>query len=637
MSAKIKIIPFGGVRENGKNMYAVDVNGSIYILDCGLKYPENELLGIDVVIPDWNYLRENKDRIVAVFLTHGHADAIGALPYFLSEFNVPVFGSEMTIALAKLNVADEPKVKNYDDFHVVDEKTEIDFGDVVVSFFSTTHSIPESMGIVLKTDEGQIVYTGDFKFDQTAKPGYQTDYARLGAIGQAGVLAVLSDSANAENPTMNASEQEIAESIEETFNYRNGRVVVACVASNILRIQQVFDAAAKTGRKVCLTGQDLEKIVNTAMKLGKLSFDDDLLVTPEQLDSLEPAETVILQTGKMGEPIKAIQRMANKQEKTLNLQEGDLVYITTTPSHAMDTTVAQTRDMVYRAGGEVKAISDEMNSSGHAYKRDLQLMLNLLKPKYLVPIQGEYRLLNAHANAAMELGMPADHVFILAKGDVLTYDKGTMGLGEGIDVSDTMIDGIGVGDIGNIVLRDRKVLADDGIFIAVVTIDRKKKQIVAEPKITSRGFVYVKANKDLMQESGQIISKAVQNNLDNKEFDWGHLKQDVREHLSHYLFEQTHRRPVILPVIMEVNQHHRRASSKDKPNTGKEQAKDVKAPAKPKAKSKPKAKGSNAPKAKVAGNKPAATTKDGQTTHKPRRNRKRRPHVAKPAESTDKQ
>lgn len=603
MSAKIKIIPFGGVRENGKNMYAVDVNGSIYILDCGLKYPENELLGIDVVIPDWSYLRENKDRIVGVFLTHGHADAIGALPYFLSEFNVPVFGSEMTIALAKINVAAEPKVKKYDDFHVIDEKTEIDFGDVVVSFFATTHSIPESLGIVLKTDEGRIVYTGDFKFDQTAKPGYQTDYARLGAIGQAGVLALLSDSANAENPAMNASEQTLAESIEETFHYRDGRIIVACVASNILRIQQIFDAAVKTGRKVCLTGRDLEKIVNTAMKLGKLSFDDDLLVTPDQLDALKPGETVILQTGKMGEPIKAIQRMANKQEKQLNIQPGDLVYIVTTPSHAMDTTVAQTRDMVYRAGGEVKAISDELNSSGHAYKRDLQLMLNLMKPQYLIPIQGEYRLLNAHAQAALELGMDPDHIFILAKGDVLTYQNGQMGLGEGIDVSDTMIDGIGVGDIGNIVLRDRKVLADDGIFIAVVTIDRKKKQIVAEPKITSRGFVYVKANKDLMQESSQIICKTVQNNLDNKEFDWGHLKQDVREHLSHYLFEQTHRRPVILPVIMEVNQHHRR-SSKSK------NAK--KAPEKP----------AQAPKTHKTKGQKTDTTQSGQ--HKSRNHRRRR-------------
>jgi len=620
MSARIKIIPFGGVRENGKNMYAVDVNGGIYILDCGLKYPENELLGIDVVIPDWAYLRENKDRIVAVFLTHGHADAIGALPYFLSEFDVPVFGSEMTIALAKIGVAAEPKVKDYDDFHIIDEKTEIDFGDVVVSFFSTTHSIPESLGIDLKTDEGQIIYTGDFKFDQTAKPGYQTDYARLGAIGQAGVLAVLSDSANAENPAMNASEQTIAEDIEETFHYRDGRVVVACVASNILRIQQVFDAAAKTGRKVCLTGQDLEKIVNTAMKLGKLVFDDDLLVTTAQLDSLSPAETIILQTGKMGEPIKAIQRMANKQEKDLNIQEGDLVYITTTPSHAMDTTVAQTRDMIYRAGGEVKAISDDLNSSGHAYKRDLQLMLNLLKPQYLVPIQGEYRLLNAHAEAAQELGMPADHIFILAKGDVLTYDKGNMGLGEGIDVSDTMIDGIGVGDIGNIVLRDRKVLADDGIFIAVVTIDRKKKQIVADPKITSRGFVYVKANKDLMQESAQIIRKAVQNNLDNKEFDWGHLKQDVREHLSHYLFEQTHRRPVILPVIMEVNQHHRRSTTKAKDGSKEE------TPA-----AQPKAKAKKKPTKAKESKQPAKAEK---AANKPHRNRKRH-HSNKPAATTD--
>ncbi len=257
--AQVKIMPLGGVRENGKNMYIVDVNNSIYVLDCGLKYPENELLGIDIVIPDYNYLRENQDRIVGVFLTHGHADAIGALPYFLKEFQVPVFGSEMTIELAKLNCQSDPNVKDFDDFHVVDGRTEIDFGDVTVSFFKTTHSIPESMGIVIGTDAGSIVYTGDFKFDQTAAPGYQTDYARLAEIGKSGVLALLSDSANAENPNETASERDIADDVLETFNYHNGRIVVASVGSNILRLQQVFDAAAKTGRKVFLTGRDIEK------------------------------------------------------------------------------------------------------------------------------------------------------------------------------------------------------------------------------------------------------------------------------------------------------------------------------------------------------------------------------------------
>lgn len=563
--ANVKIMPLGGVRENGKNMYIVDINDSIYILDCGLKYPENELLGIDIVIPDYNYLRENKDRIVGVFLTHGHADAIGALPYFLTEFQVPVFGSEMTIELAKLNCQSDDNVKNFDDFHVVDANTEIDFGDVTVSFFKTTHSIPESMGIVLDTSAGSIVYTGDFKFDQTAAAGYQTDYARLAEIGKNGVLALLSDSANAENPNETASERDIADDVLETFNYHDGRIVVASVGSNILRLQQVFDAAAKTGRKVFLTGRDIEKIVDTAMRLNKLVLpEDDLLVSQEDLEKLDPQQAVIVQTGRMGEPIKALQRMANKQEKGLNIEPGDLVFITTTPSHAMETTVAKTRDMIYRAGAEVKAISDELNSSGHASKNDLQLMINLMHPKYLIPIQGEYRLLSAHEKAAEEVGLTPDRIFLTAKGDQLVYDGNDMVLSGSVEVGNTMIDGIGVGDIGNIVLRDRKVLSEDGIFVAVITIDHKKKQIIGEPKITSRGFVYVKANKNLMHESAEMIKKTVQANLDNKEFDWTHLKQDVREKLNHYLFDQTRRHPVILPVIMEVDPRRHKPKSKHK-------------------------------------------------------------------------
>ncbi|MFB9769378.1 ribonuclease J [Lactiplantibacillus modestisalitolerans] len=574
MSSKIQITPFGGVRENGKNMYAVEVDDDIYILDCGLKYPENELLGIDIVIPDFSYLRENASRIVGVFLTHGHADAIGALPYFLSEFNVPVFGSELTIELAKIQLQKDPKAKKFNDFHIINEKTEIDFGNVTVSFFRTTHSIPDSMGIVLQTDAGPIVYTGDFKFDPTAVGDYKTDFARLAEIGSKHVLALLSDSASAENYGQPVSEREIAAYVLETFKYHEGRIIVASVASNILRIQQVLDAAAKSNRKVALMPGDVESIVKTALKLGKLQMPDDVLVPLKAVDKLDPSQVVILQTGRMGEPIKALQRMSNKQEGKINIEKGDLVFITTTPSHSMETVVAKTRDIIYRAGADVKAIADEMNSSGNATKRDLQLMMDLMKPKYFIPIQGEYRLLDAHAEFAKEVGIPADHIFITSKGDQLLYDGEEMHLAGSIEVGDTMIDGIGVGDIGNIVLRDRKILSEDGIFVAVVTIDRKKKKIIATPKITSRGFVYVKTSKDLMQESAELVRATVQSNLDNKEFDWGHLKQAVREKLNHYLWDQTKRHPVILPVIMEVNQHHHRHAKKaktqaaDKANAG---------------------------------------------------------------------
>lgn len=563
--SNINIIPFGGVRENGKNMYAVEVDNQIFILDCGLKYPENELLGIDVVIPDWDYLRENADRIVGVFLTHGHADAIGALPYFVDEFKVPVFGSEMTIALAKLSVNANSESKKYDDFHIVDADTEIDFDDVTVSFFKTTHSIPESMGVVLATKSGNIVYTGDFKFDQTAAKGYQTDLARLAEIGSQGVLALLSDSAGAENAGQSEKEKNIAAYILETFKYTDQRIIVASVASNIMRVQQIFNAAAAVERKVVLSGHDLEKIVKTALALGKLTLpDEDLLISMSDAKKMDPSQVVILETGKMGEPIKSLQRMANGEDKNIKLNESDLVFITTTPSHAMETEVQKTRDMIYRSGAEVKAISDDLQSSGHASQNDLQLMLNFMKPEYFIPVQGEYRLLNRHAQLAQEVGVPKDHTFITAKGDIVAFDGGQMRIGDKVDVGDTMIDGIGVGDIGNIVLRDRRVLAEDGIFVVVVTIDRRKKKIVAHPKITSRGFVFVKTNRELMNQSAKLVEETVQDNLDNKEFDWGHLKQDVRDKLNRFLFEQTKRHPVILPVIMEVNQHARKSNKKKK-------------------------------------------------------------------------
>lgn len=565
MKNDIKIIAFGGVRENGKNMYAVEINDDIYILDSGLKYPENELLGIDLVIPDFSYLLENKERIVGVFLTHGHADAIGALPYFLNEINVPVFGSEMTIELAKIGIAGNDNLKDYDDFHTISYNSEIDFDGVQITFFKTTHSIPGSLGIAIHTTDGIIVYTGDFKFDQTATANYQTDYAQLTKLGSENVLALLSDSSNAENPAPSVTEKNIGNYIYDTFNYHHSRIIVGSVASNIIRMQQVFNAAQMTNRKVYLAGHDLEKIVRTAMKLNELTLPDDVLVeTLEELNKLDPSEVVIVQTGRMGEPIKAIQRMANKEQSDINIEPGDLVFITTTPSTGMETTVAKTRDLVYRADAEVRMISDEMNSSGDASQTDLQLLLNILHPKYLIPVQGEYRLLSSHAKLAEEIGFKEDQILIPNKGDVITISDDEMTITNSVPVVDTMIDGIGIGDIGNIVLRDRKVLSEDGIFVAVITIDRKKKKIISSPKLTSRGFVYVKANKDLMQESSEIIENTVQNNLDNKEFDWGNLKQDVRESLNDFLYEQTKRRPVILPVIMEVNQHHKRSNKSKK-------------------------------------------------------------------------
>ena len=561
--SNIKFDIFSGVRENGKNMYAVEVNDKIFVLDCGLRYPENELLGIDIVIPNFEYLEANANRIAGIFLTHGHADAIGALPYFVAKHPVPVYGSELTIALAKIDCANEPKACKFNDFHVVDEDTKLNFDDVPVSFFKTTHSVPDSLGIVVGTPQGTIVYTGDFKIDQTAAPDYQTNFMRVAEIGSQGVLALLSDSTNAENPIEIEDEKDVLDYITEAFEYHSGRIIAACHSSNLSRIQQVFDAAYQNKRKVFLTGYDVEKIVKTAMQLNKLHLpSDDMLVDIKHISKLDDSELVILETGRSGEPLKSLQRMALGRHNTVKLHKGDLVFITTTSTPAMETNIAKTRDMIFRSGANIKTIADNLNLSGHASRNDIQLMINLLKPQYLIPVQGEYRQLDATKECALEVGMPSDHILLADKGDVLEYAHNKLQLVQSLEATDVLIDGIGVGDIGNIVLRDRKLLSENGIFIAVVTIDRKKRKIVDTPKITSRGFIYVKTSRDLIAESRDLVTKVVQENLDNKEFDWAHLKQNIREKLNHFLYEHTKRHPVIMPVIMEINQGHPRSKKK---------------------------------------------------------------------------
>ena len=551
--SNIKLIALGGVRENGKNLYVAEVDDSIFVLDVGLKYPENEQLGVDYVVPNMDYLFENKKRIAGVFLTHGHADAIGALPNLLADAKVPVFGSELTIELAKLFVKNNDAVKKFNDFHVIDENTEIEFGKTVVSFFRTTHSIPESLGIVIKTRKGSIVYTGDFKFDQSASPSYATDFGRLAEIGRDGVLALLSDSANADSSVQVASESEVGKEIEDTIADWDGRVIVAAVASNLSRIQQVFDAAAETGRRVVLTGFDIENIVRTAIRLKKLSLvDERLLIKPKEMSKFEDHELIILETGRMGEPINGLRKMSIGRHRYVEIKEGDLIYIVTTPSIAKEAVVARVENMIYQAGGIVKLITQNLRVSGHANARDLQLMINLLQPKYLFPIQGEYRGLDAHAKAAMEVGMLPENIFIPKRGSIMEYDHGDFVPAGAVSAGDVMIDGNAIGDVGNIVLRDRKVLSEDGIFIVALTVNRKEKKIISKAKVHTRGFVYVKKSRDILRESSDLINKTVEDYLAQDSFDWGELKGAVRDSLAKYLFDQTKRRPAILPVVMEV-------------------------------------------------------------------------------------
>ena len=549
----IKIIALGGVRENAKNLYIVEINDSIFILDAGLRYPENEQLGVDFVIPNLDYLVENKDRIQGIFLTHGHADAIGALPYILQDAKVPVFGSSLTIELAKLFVKNAG-VNKFNNFHVIDSETEIEFDDAVVSFFKTTHSIPESMGIVLGTDRGNIVYTGDFKFDQAARPYYKTDLGRLAEIGREGVLALLSDSANATSTEQTASEAEVGQEIDQVIADADGRVIIAAVASNLVRIQQVFDSAAEHGRRVVLTGFDVENIVRTAIRLKKLTVEHEkLIVKPKDMNKFEDHELIILENGRMGEPIDGLQKMAVGRHRYVQIKDGDLVYIVTTPSIAKEAAVARVNNAIYKAGGAGKMITQNLRVSGHANARELQLMLNLLRPQYLFPVQGEYRELQAHAELALEVGILPENIYIVKRGDIMHLSEDQGFLLEGtVPAGDVMIDGNAIGDVGNIVLRDRKVLSEDGIFIVAITVNKKERKIVSKARVNTRGFVYVKKSRDILSESADIVNATVENYLAGDSFDWGELKGAVRDDVAKFLFDQTKRRPAILPVVMEV-------------------------------------------------------------------------------------
>lgn len=553
----IKIIPLGGVREEGKNLYVVEVNESIFVLDCGLVFPEEELLGIDAVIPDFTYLIEKKDQIVGIFLTHGHDDAMGALPYLLEKVNAPVFGTELTIELATISAKAQGLDQHIENFFKIDEDVEIEFEDATVSFFRTTHTIPDSIGIVVQTDEGSIVYTGDFKFDPSASEQYATNFGRLTDIGEAGVLALLSDSADAESPVQSVSDKKITNDMIEVFRNESGRVIVASIGSNIARIQQVLYAAKASGRTIFLADDQLYKIVDIAIQLNKIEIPSkDVIGQVKDLNSRPDNEVIVLETGDVGEPIKNIQLMASNRHPLINIKEGDLVYLATTPSIAMETVIAKTKDMIYKAGGTVKTVTDNFKTSGHAGQSDLKMMLNFIKPKYVIPVNGESRMLAAHASLANEVGYQDSQIFLPYIGDVIEYNKGKMVMTAQVPAGNVLVDGIGVGDIGNVVLRDRRVLSEDGIFIVVATISRRLGRVLVGPQITSRGFVYMKTSIDLIEACSDLTLDILDEHLASDNFDWSELKANLREKIGKYLYKETQRRPVVLPIIMEASNYH---------------------------------------------------------------------------------
>ncbi len=551
--SKINIIPLGGLREIGKNMYVVEVEDDLFILDAGLMYPEGDQYGIDSVISDFTYLEQNRNRIAGIFLTHGHDDAVGALPYLLDEIKVPVFGSELTIRLAKYFVKQANLDIQFDDYHMIDEHTVVEFENTEISFFKTTHTIPDSYGICLKTNEGSIVYTGDFKFDQSHIPNYETDLAKISEIGNNGVLALLSDSTNADSSYENATEIHVKEEVKDTIKNSDKRIVVAAVASNILRIQQVIHAAYDTNRKIYIEDEHAKEIIRITESLGKLDIpDENIFIEKNQLSKYEADETIILIAGSPANLLSTLNDLSMNKHKTITLDKHDLVFFVTSPSVAMEVEIADIENRIYRTGARVLSLNDEIKASGHGTPTELKTMINLLNPKYLIPVQGDYSMLAHHGQLGHETGIPHENIFIVSNGDMVKYEKGKMRVSEQVPAANVMVDGIGIGDVGNIVLRDRRILSEDGVFVAVVTINRKSKQIISDPQIISRGFVFVKESTELIQESEKIVKDTVNEVLQNKKFDWGVLKKEIRDALEKYLFKETSRRPIILPIIMEA-------------------------------------------------------------------------------------
>lgn len=532
-------------------MYLVEVDKDIFVIDAGLMFPEEEMLGIDIVIPDMTYLTENRDRVKAIFLTHGHEDHIGALSYLLRQVNVPVYGMKLTLALASAKLK-EQEFTGTPTFIEVDSDTILNMDSVDVSFFKTNHSIPDSVGVCIHTSEGIIVYTGDFKFDQAATKLYKPEIGKMAAIGEKGVLCLLSDSTEAEKPGYTTSEAIVVREMSNAFYNAPGRIIAACFASDINRIQHIFDSAKENRRKVAVVGKSLERIYHIALDLGYLEVEEDLIIPISELKDYKDNEVVILMTGNQGEPIEALQKMAKQTAKLVNIQPGDTVLIAASPLRGSEVFLGKTIDMLFRAGANVIAGKRTIHVSSHGSQEELKFMINLMKPKYFIPVHGEYRLLQAHRKLALEIGLTNEQILIPERGEIVEIKDGKIGFSGKVPSGNVLIDGIGVGDVGNIVLRDRKLLSQDGILIVVVTLTRQDKKIAAGPEIISRGFVYVRESEKLMDDSTKLVREIVERNIAKETFEWSSLKQDIRDELNRYLFEKTKRRPMILPIIMEI-------------------------------------------------------------------------------------
>ncbi|WP_308552204.1 ribonuclease J [uncultured Peptoniphilus sp.] len=549
---KLKIIPLGGLHEIGKNMTVVEYRDSIIIVDCGLTFPEDEMLGIDIVIPDFTYLINNKNKIKGLVLTHGHEDHIGAVPYLLKELDIPIYGTPLTMGLL------ENKLKEHriplSCLKVVNQGDRIKLGKFEVEWVRVNHSIPDSSSIYIKSPIGNVFVTGDFKVDFTPISGEPIDLTRLGEIGKEGVLAMVGESTNVLRKGYTMSESNVGETFNRIFqSCMNNRIIIATFASNVHRVQQIINSAEKFGRKVVLSGRSMETMMDTARRLGYVDVKKNTIIDINQMKRYKPEETVVITTGSQGEPMSALTRIAFGEHRKIQATAEDVIILSATPIPGNENSVAKVINKLMETGSKViyEALS-EIHVSGHACQEELKMMLSLIKPKYFVPAHGEVRHLLKHAELATQMGIDPSDIFILENGDVLEFNKKSAAISGSVPSGNTLVDGLGIGDVGNIVLRDRKHLSEDGLIVVVITISKQEGKVVSGPDIISRGFVYVRESVDLMDEARDMVKKTL-DKCDRKSIsDWSTLKTNIREDLRGFLYHRTKRNPMILPIIMEI-------------------------------------------------------------------------------------
>ena len=551
--SKLKIIPLGGLHEIGKNITVFEYEDEIIVVDCGISFPEDDMLGIDLVIPDITYLIKNQEKIKGMVITHGHEDHIGGIPYFLKQINVPIYATRLTVGLIN-NKLEEHKLLRSTDMHTVNQGDTIKLGkNFKVEFIRSSHSIPDSVMLAIKTPVGTILHTGDFKVDYTPIDGQIMNFGRIAELGQQGILALMADSTNAERKGFTMSESSVGEVFEKLFLNCTKRIVVATFASNVHRIQQIVNSAVKYGRKIAVCGRSMINMISTAIELGYIECPDNLFIDIDMIGSYTDDQLVIITTGSQGEPMSALTRMAAGDHRKVKITPNDLIIISATPIPGNEKYVSKVIDDLMQLGAEVvySALAD-VHVSGHACQEEQKLILALAKPKYFIPVHGEYRQLRAHQETAELMGIDKDNIFMLTNGRVLEIDSEEARFNGSVPSGRVLVDGLGVGDVGNIVLRDRQHLAQDGLIVIVLTMDSQTGEVVAGPDVISRGFVYVRESENLMDDVKSVVRHEVAKCEERGIRDWSTIKSTVKENLRDYLFIKTKRNPMIIPIIMEV-------------------------------------------------------------------------------------